>query len=141
GWTASRALSARSDDIARRIVDTYAQMEPRDLYGLPLDRFVAERTALAKALRKEGHRSEAAEAATLRKPSVAAWAVNQLVRTQPRLVAELYEAGDALAKTQSQLLSGKGSAQAMRESLARERTAVGKLAEKARRLLSSEGHE
>src|SRR5437016_14543784 len=116
-------------------------MEPRDLYGLPLDRFVAERTALAKALRKEGHRSEAAEAATLRKPSVAGWAVNHLVRTQPRAIAELCEAGDALARAQSQLLSGKGNAQTLRDSMARERAAVGALVEKARGLLSSEGHE
>ena len=57
-------------------------MEPDDLYGLPLDRFVAERGALAKALRADGRRDEASRVAALRKPSVAAWAVNQLARTQ-----------------------------------------------------------
>src|ERR671929_141560 len=71
-------------------------MQPDDLYGLPLDRFIAERGALAKALRGEDRRDEAAEVAKLRKPSAAAWAVNQLVRTQGRAVGELFDAGDAV---------------------------------------------
>ena len=49
-------------------------MDARDLYGLPLERFVPERTALGKALRSEGKREEAAAVAKLVKPSVAAWA-------------------------------------------------------------------
>ena len=56
--------------------------DQRELYGLPLDRFVAERAALAKSLRSEGQREQADQVAKRRKPSVAAWAVNQLVRTQ-----------------------------------------------------------
>ena len=55
---------------------------PEDLYGLPLSRFIPERDALVKALRSEKRRDDAAAAARMRKPSVAAWAVNQLVRTQ-----------------------------------------------------------
>ena len=35
-------------------------METHDLYGLPLERFVPERTALTKSLRAEGKRDEAA---------------------------------------------------------------------------------
>ena len=68
-------------------------MEPQELYGLPLERFTEERNALVKELRKEGRREEAAEVSNLRKPSVAAWAVNQLLRTQRRDVAKLFEAG------------------------------------------------
>jgi len=116
-------------------------VDPRDLYGLPLDRFVPERTALAKTLRKEGRRLEAAEVAAMRKPSVAAWAVNQLVRTQGRGVAQLYEAGDAARQAQSELLAGRADGKALRDSIARERSAVSQLVEKARGLLSSEGHE
>ncbi len=112
-----------------------------DLYGLPLDRFVPERDALAKALRKEGRREEAAEVAALRKPSVAAWAVNQVIRTQGRAVAALFGAGDALQEAHSQLLDGRGDGKALREALGHEREAVIDLAEKARGLLSSEGHE
>src|SRR5437868_1753514 len=47
-------------------------MDPADLFGLPLDRFVPERTALARALRSEGRGDEAADVARTRKPSVAA---------------------------------------------------------------------
>ena len=116
-------------------------MDPRDLYGLPLDRFVAERGALVKALRGEGRKEEAARVAALRKPSVAAWTVNQLVRTQRSPVAALLAAGDALRRVQSELLAGRGDARALRGASRRERDAVAELTEAARGLLNSEGHE
>ncbi len=116
-------------------------MDADDLYGLALDRFVAERTTLAKGLRKEGRREEAGEVAALRKPSVAAWAVNQLVRTQRAAVLDLLAAGDALREAQSELLSGRGDGRALRAAADRERTAVDGLVQIARGLLSSEGVE
>jgi hypothetical protein len=115
--------------------------DEQDLYGLPLDRFVPERGTLAKALRKDGQRERAAEISSLRKPSVAAWAVNQLVRTRGGEVAALFDAGDALQHAQSQLLAGRGDGNALREAAVRERDAVGELAELARGLLSSAGHD
>jgi hypothetical protein len=115
--------------------------DPLDLYGLPLDRFVSERVAIAKALRAEGARERAAEVAKLRKPSVAAWAVNQLVRTQRRAVAELFESGDQLRKAQSELLAGRADGLALREAAERERAAVEQLAVTARGLLTSQGHQ
>ncbi len=114
--------------------------DARDLYGLPLDRFVPERGALARELRKEGRREQAAEIAGLRKPSVAAWAVNQLVRTQSAAVAALFDAGDALQHANSQLLAGRGDGAALRDARTRERNAVSELVETARGLLSSDGH-
>ena len=54
------------------------------LYGLALDEFVPARDALAKRARAEGRREDAAAIAALRKPSVAAWAANQAIRSQPR---------------------------------------------------------
>ena len=54
-----------------------------DLYGLPLDRFVAERDALAKQLRGDGRREEADAVKKLPKPTRAAWAVNAAVRAEP----------------------------------------------------------
>jgi len=95
-----------------------------ELYGLPLDRFVPERTALARDLRGAGRREEASEVAALRKPSVAAWAVNQLVRTQGKGVAELFEAGDALRAAHDQVLAGSADAGSLRTAVARERAAV-----------------
>ena len=87
-----------------------------ELYGLALERFVPERTALARTLRDEGQREEAAKIARLPKPSIAAWAVNQLVRTQHREVSELFDAGDALQKAQEDLLSGRSDGDALRQS-------------------------
>jgi hypothetical protein len=116
-------------------------MFPDDLYGLPLDQFVPERAVLAKALRKGGDREQASKVAALRKPSVAAWAVNQLVRTQRDAVADLYAAGDALRGAQTDLLAGSGDGRALRAAGEQERAAVRALVEAARGLLTSDGHE
>jgi hypothetical protein len=115
--------------------------EPDDLYGLPLERFVAERTALARELRSAGRRDEAAEVAALRKPSVAAWAVNQLVRTQGKAVEELFAAGDALRAAHDDVLAGQGDAESLRKAVARERAAVEALTKTTRGLLTTQGHE
>jgi hypothetical protein len=112
-----------------------------DLYGLPLERFIAERSALAKQLRADGQREESARVAKLSKPSVAAWAVNQLVRTQHAAVSELFEAGDELRRAHGELLAGSGDPGALRRASDRERDAVQQLTSTARGLLTSDGHE
>ena len=116
-------------------------MDVDDLYGLPLDQFIPERTAMARELRKAGERERAGEVAALRKPSVAAWAVNQLVRTQRQPVADLLEAGDALRAAQDDVLAGRGDAQSLRAAVEHERAAVDALTDAARGLLSSDGNE
>ena len=112
-----------------------------DLYGLPLDRFVPERAALARELRAAGRRDEAAAVGALRKPSVAAWAVNQLVRSQPRAIARLLKAGQGLRDAQTKVLAGRGRGPSLRMAAERERTAVDELVKTARGLLTSDGHE
>lgn len=124
-----------------RATGTMAGVDPDDLYGLPLERFVKERGELARALRADGRCDEAAAAAGLRKPSVAGWAVNQLVRSQAAAVKELFEAGDALRAAQADLLVGRGDGGALRAARERERAAVDGLVDTARGLLTSEGHE
>jgi len=114
---------------------------PGDLYSLPLDRFIPERGSLAKALRGEGRKDDAARVAALRKPSVAAWTVNQLIRSQARQAGALFDAGDELQRVQSALLAGRGDSHALREATQSERQAVDELVEAARGLLSSGGHE
>ncbi len=116
-------------------------MQPDELYGLALEQFIPERGALAKALRADKRRDEATSVAALRKPSVAAWAVNQLVRSQPSGVQELYAAGDELRDAQARLLAGTGDGRALRAANERERAAVDALVNAARGLLSSDGHE
>jgi D-serine deaminase-like pyridoxal phosphate-dependent protein len=63
-----------------------------ELYGAPLDQFVAERKRLAAQL--EG--DDAKELAKLRKPSIAAWTLNQLARRERRDVDLLLDAGHRL---------------------------------------------
>jgi hypothetical protein len=116
-------------------------MDVDALYGAPLEQFVAQRGALARELRNEGKREAAAEVAALRKPSVAAWAVNQLVRTQPRSFAELFDAGDALQEAHRTATSGRGDGGALRAASQQERAAVEMLMEAARGLLTAQGHE
>jgi hypothetical protein len=112
-----------------------------DLYGLPLDRFVPERAAQVRALRAAGERKQAATVAALRKPSVAAWAVNQLVRTQRRELQALLDAGDALRSVQADVLAKRAAAHDLRSAAGQERTAVDGLVSTARGLLSSTGQE
>ncbi|HYZ82397.1 MAG TPA: hypothetical protein VE571_14065, partial [Solirubrobacteraceae bacterium] len=116
-------------------------MDVQELYGLALDRFVPERASLVRALRSAGEREQAAAVAALRKPSVAAWAVNQLVRTQGRELQALLEAGDALRNAQADVLAGSADARDLRSTAERERTAVDGLVNTAKGLLSSSGQE
>jgi hypothetical protein len=77
-------------------------MPPADeidaLYGLPLDEFTKARNDLVRTLRKEGKRDEAATVSALRKPSLAAWVVNQLVRRNGKDVEALVGAATAIRK-------------------------------------------
>jgi hypothetical protein len=96
--------------------------EADELYGLPDDEFTAARDALAKRLRGEKRRDEADEVKALRRPSVAAAAINRAVREHG--ADELLAAGEALREAHEALLSGDGDAKAVREATAREREAV-----------------
>lgn len=116
-------------------------MDLDKLYGAPLEQFVTQRGELTRELRKHGEREQAAEVAAVRKPSVAAWAVNQLVRTQSRAITELFDAGDALQTAHRTATTGRGDAAALRSATQRERSAVDDLVQAARGLLSSDGHE
>jgi hypothetical protein len=110
-----------------------------ELYGLPLERFVPERGVLAKALRAEGRRADAAQVAALLKPSIVAWAVNQVVRAQPEAAATLWAAGDAVVEAQERVVAGAGSGAELRGAVTVERQALAPLAEAARGLLTGAG--
>ncbi len=79
---------------------------PEDLYGLPLEEFTPARDALAKELKAAGRKDEAAEVKSLRKPSVAAWALNLVAREHPDAVESLRAAGDVLREAQREAMSG-----------------------------------
>lgn len=76
------------------------------LYDLPPGEFTAARAALARALRADGARDAAARVGKLRRPTVAAWAVNQAVRRHRDRMAALLEAGDQVRRAQRRAMSG-----------------------------------
>jgi hypothetical protein len=109
------------------------------LYGLPLDEFTEARDELAAELREQGDRETAAEVKKLRKPSVAAWTVNRLARTQQRDVEELLSVGRDLRQAQKKAMSG-GGAEAIREVTIRRRRTVDRLVDRAEELLAQAEH-
>jgi hypothetical protein len=93
------------------------------LYGLAPEEFTPERNALAAELRAEGDGEGAAAVKALRKPTAAAWLVNQLVRAEPDLVEALLGAGGELRQAHRQAASGRGAAQ-LRAAAEAERSAI-----------------
>lgn len=73
-----------------------------DLYALAVTDFTRSRDALAASLRSEDKELAAAVKA-LRKPTVAAWAVNLFVRRESEQVDQLLDLGAALRDAQSAL--------------------------------------
>ena len=120
-------------------METDVETRTDELYALPLERFVPERDLLVKELRADGRREEAAEVAGLAKPSIAAWAVNQVVRTQASAARELWEAGDAILGAQELIVGGTGSGADLRTAIERERAALATLGGAARGLVTGSG--
>ncbi|MGH3031745.1 MAG: hypothetical protein ACRDNE_13480 [Gaiellaceae bacterium] len=109
------------------------------LYTVPLDEFVERRTDLARSLRKDGDREAADEVTGLRKPTVPAWALNQLARREKMRLRGLLTAGERLRKAHEKLLGG-GSPEALQQARDDERTAIAELAGAAASLLTEAGH-
>jgi len=108
------------------------------LYASPPEEFIAARDELAKRLKAEGKSGAAAEVQGLRRPTVAAWAANQVARQRPADVAELLAAGAELHKAQRKALSGvKGGG--FREAMERRRKAVVALVKAAEEVLREAG--
>jgi hypothetical protein len=63
------------------------------LYGVPLDQFTPTRNAAAKELKAAGDADGARTVQARKKPTMAAWFVNQLVRNEPEQVGLLLELG------------------------------------------------
>jgi hypothetical protein len=112
--------------------------EAEALYGLPLEEFTKARDALARATAKEPNKEGGAAIKALRKPSVAAWALNQLARRHPDDVTALLEAGDRLRRAQTAALEGGDPAE-LREASRAEGAEVQALAGQARSILTDAG--
>ena len=103
---------------------------PDDLYGLPFERFVTERDALAKELRAGGDREAADAVKKLAKPTRAAWAVNVAVRSDPDAARDLAESVRLLESAQEELLAG-GEPTALRHATEQARDAIERLVKAA----------
>jgi hypothetical protein len=108
------------------------------LYASPPDDFVERRDELARKLRKEGDREAADEVKALRKPTVAAWAVNQLARTEKLALRSLLTAGERLRKAHAGVFEG-GSWEPLRRAQEDERKAIDALSRAAVQILEETG--
>jgi hypothetical protein len=100
-----------------------------ELYGAPLEEFIARRDARAKELRGSD-RAVADAVKKLRKPSASAAAVNRLARDAADDVEALLAAGEALRQAQL----GGGDRDAIRDAARDEREGVERLVDQAGRL-------
>jgi hypothetical protein len=117
-------------------------VEPADyddleqLYSSPLDRFVELRASLAKAARARGDREAAATLRRQKKPTVTAWALNQLSREHREELERLFGLDDRLRHAQ---VSGAGP-KVLRELVETRRTLISQLIELAEEILKESGH-
>jgi len=74
-----------------------------DLYGTRPQEFTAARSTAVAAARAGGDRALAEALGGLRRPSVAAWAVNHLVRERAALVEQVVSLGESLRSAQAEL--------------------------------------
>jgi DNA repair exonuclease SbcCD ATPase subunit len=109
------------------------------LYGSPLREFTRIRNELAKGLAKSDEGEAAAEIKALKKPSLSAWAVNQLARSERMQVRSLLTASEQVRDAQEKVLRG-GEADELRDAGARQREVVDALLASAKGILRSAGH-
>jgi hypothetical protein len=110
-----------------RAVTTKYDAAVAELYRAPHDEFVAERKRLAKELGAAGDKSGAALLAKLTRPSVSAWATNQLFARAPELFDELFASAARLRE--GDLEAG-----------AEHRRVTAKLVARAAQILKDAGH-
>jgi hypothetical protein len=115
-----------------------------DLFKLPLSEFTAARNASAVSLKDAGRAEDAAAVKALTKPSISAWAVNQLYWQHRKAFDQLLAAGEKLRKAQTEELTrqgaggkGKGDLRAPIEAL---RSALTDLVKRGAAVLAASGH-
>jgi hypothetical protein len=106
----------------------------RDLYAGPPDEFTAGRDRLVRAAKDAGDRGLATALQSLKRPVVAAWAVNLLVREEAELLGQVLEIGDALRAAQEGL-----EGDALRELGRQRRELIASVVARARDLVGEHG--
>jgi hypothetical protein len=110
------------------------EADVKDLYRGPPEGFIGARDELVKRLRDEGRDGDAAEVKKLRRPTVAAWALDQLSVDASNTIGELLAAGAELARAQRATLSGRDP-HALRDATTTRRELVARLTELAVKVL------
>jgi hypothetical protein len=109
------------------------------LYHGPLEEFTAARNELAKELRADGKDEAAAWVKRLRKPTRAAWVVNQLRARRREDLADALERGEELRGLQEKLLAGKVDRDRLREAARAEQRAIESLMRTAEAIAREHG--
>jgi hypothetical protein len=94
------------------------------LYHGPLEEFTPRRNELAKSLKDDGEGEASTWVKGLKKPTRAAWLVNQLSQRKPAEVKKLLKVGEELRRGQERLLAGKADPDKLRDTTAREQKAI-----------------
>jgi hypothetical protein len=108
------------------------------LFRLPMAEFIVARKTLAARLKQIGRGNEADRVKALVKPSISAWAVNQLYWKHREAFDRLIATGQRVRKAQTSGLTGKSAE--LRGVLDARREALSDLAQLATALLSNAGH-
>jgi hypothetical protein len=135
-----RNSGKRESNGARKENETKGELEDNvdALFRLPLAEFIAARKTLAARLKQVGRGNEADRVKALVKPSISAWAVNQLYWKHREAFDRLIATGQRFRKAQTSGLAGKVAE--MRGALDARRDVLADLAHLAIALLSDAGH-
>lgn len=97
------------------------------LFRAPLEEFTPARDELARSLRSDGKTEAADWVKGLRKPTRAAWIVNQVAARNTKAISQLLRASAELREAQDEMLAGSTNHRRLRESAQRERKAIDSL--------------
>ena len=109
-----------------------------ELYDATPEEFVAERKRLVKELKSAGHVEEADQFTKVRKPTVAAWALNRLARDHRREVDLLLDSGHRMRTAQAGVLRGE-TRETFEDAQRIERETIARLVRAAGQLLTERG--
>lgn len=108
------------------------------LFDLPVGEFIAARDDRARRLRDEGRADDAKAVKALRRPTLVAWAINQVVRADGEQYDALVAAGREMQKAQRRALSGVRDT-GLRDASAVRRGLVEALTDRAEQALAKAG--
>ncbi len=126
------ALSARKGGRAGGDRDVEADLD--ELYTTPPSAFVPRRETLAAAARTAGRADDARRIHAARRPTLAAWAANLLLRSQPEESRQFLELGSALREAYRDL-----DAAGLKDLSAQRRRVVAALSQQAAQLARDAG--